>query len=237
MNPMRYLNLGQDIAKIAEWKLIIYEDLPTWITSFINDTDHFPHYSNLYSATFVSVIRSVWVPEFTDQMQLVNERSESWILALTALANVWKTFQFRPALALECFRLARCTVSTSLRVQYFHWEDDDTQKPIPRDIRAFFAPQLGQSLIEAAANARNILTGSSPPLLGDAGSQESHNTAPPFERTAELLDALGAKVSTEFEPNSGEVQLGGATKPYKDWKQLKEYFEAELNALEELVST
>jgi hypothetical protein len=116
---MHYLNLGQDIAKIAEWKLIIYEDLSTWITSFINDTDRFPHYSNLYSATFVSVIRSVWVPEFTNQMQLVNEWNESWILALTALANVWKTFQFSPAPALKCFRLARCTVSTSLRVQYF----------------------------------------------------------------------------------------------------------------------
>jgi hypothetical protein len=68
------------------------------------------------------------------------------------------------------------------------------------------------------------------------GEQGSHKSTPPFEQIAELLDALGAKVSTEFEPTSGEMQVGGATKQYKDWKQLREYFEAELDALEELVS-
>jgi hypothetical protein len=37
----------------------------------------------------------------------------------------------------------------------------------------------------------------------------------------ELLDVLGEKLQTEFEPASGEVQLGGITKQYKDWKQLQ----------------
>jgi hypothetical protein len=134
--------------------------------------------------------------------------------------------------------LARCTVSTSLRVQYFYWEHDYTQKPISSDIRASFAPQLSQALIQAAANARNtLITGSSPPPLGDTGEEESQNITPTFERIAALLEALGGKVSTEFEPTSGEMQLGGATKQYKDWKQLREYFEAELDTLAELLST
>jgi hypothetical protein len=238
INLKHYLSLGEDIAKIAEWKPIIYEDLSTWITVFMYCTDHFPSSSSLASTTFVSVIRSVWVPEFTDQMQLVNERNESWILALTALANVWKTFQFSPAPALECFRLAHCTITTSLRVQYFYWKYDGTQKtihqnPIPSDIRKAFAPQLGQALIQAAANVRSILIEPTPELLGDTGPEES----PKVERIAELLDVLGEKLRTEFEPTSGEVQLGGATKPYKDWKQLEEYFEAELDTLEELLFT
>jgi hypothetical protein len=237
INLIRYFSLGEDIAKIAEWKPIIYEDLSTWITAFIDHTDISPYSAYPYSATFLSVIRSVWVPEFTDHMQLVNERNESWILALTALANVWNTFQLSSMCALACLRLARCTVSTSLRVQYLYWEHDYTQKPIPSDIRTSFAPQLGQVLIEAAENARNTFTGSSPPPLGDTASEESHSTAPPFERIAELLDALGGKVRTEFEPTSGDVQLGGATKQYKDWTQLRDYFEAELDTLEELLST
>jgi hypothetical protein len=54
-------------------------------------------------------------------------------------------------------------------------------------------------------------------LLGGTGPEES----PPFERIAELLDVLGEKLQTEFEPASGEVQLGGITKQYKDWKQLQ----------------
>jgi hypothetical protein len=228
-----YFNLGEYIAKTAEWKPIIYEDLPNWITLFMNDTDRFPHYSTLYSATFVSVIRSVWVPEFTDQMQLLNERNKSWILALIALANVWKAFQFSPVSAFACLRLAHCTITTSLRVQYFYREDDETQTLIPRDIRAAFAPQLGQALIQAVANARSIVVESTPKLVGCQGPEES----PPFERIAGLLDVLGEKLRTEFEPTGGEVQLGGATKQYKDWKQLEEYFEAELDALGGLVST
>jgi hypothetical protein len=110
----RYLFLGEDKAKIAEWKPIIYEDLSTWITAFIPFADHFE------SNRFASVIRSIWVPEFSDQMQLLNERDEGWMLAFMALANVWKTFQFNPVSALTCLCLARCTVSTSLRVQYFY---------------------------------------------------------------------------------------------------------------------
>ncbi|KAJ7921700.1 hypothetical protein B0H13DRAFT_2267745 [Mycena leptocephala] len=231
----RYLSLSEDITKIAEWKPFIYEDLSTWITAFIRYTDLFPS-SNLDSARFVSVIRSVWVPEFTDQMQLVDQRNESWILALTALANVWKTFQFSPLSTLRCLALARCTVSTSLRVHYFgKWRLATSL--IPSDIRAAFTPQLGESLLQAAANARNTLTGSSPPPLGDMGSQESHNTAPPFERIAKLLDVLGGKINTEFEPTSGEVQLDGATTRYRDWEELQKHFEAELDVLEELVST
>jgi hypothetical protein len=233
---IRYLRLGEYIAETAEWKPFIYEDLSTWITAFIHHLSPFSYFSNPDSATFVSVIRSVWVPEFSGQMQLVNERNESWILALTALANVWKTFQFSPVSALTCLCLARCTVSTSLRVHYF-WKPRLATLLIPRNLRASFAPQLGQSLIEAATNARDILTGTSPSPLGDTGSQESHHTAPPFERIAELLDALGGKVNSEFEPTSGEVQVGGATKRYRDWEELQKHFEAELNVLEELLST
>ncbi|KAJ7921677.1 hypothetical protein B0H13DRAFT_2414846 [Mycena leptocephala] len=196
ISPMRYLSLGEDIAKTAEWKPIIYEDLSTWITAFMC-TDGF------LSSQFISVIRSVWVPEFTDQMQLVDESNKSWVLALIALAN------------------------------YFYREHDYTQKPIPSDIRAAFSSQLGEALIQAAGNARNTLTGSSPPPVGDMVSEGSHTTAHPFERIAALLDALGGKVSTEFEPTSGEVQLGGATKRYRDWEELQKHFEAELDGLEE----
>ncbi|KAJ7917897.1 hypothetical protein B0H13DRAFT_2321970 [Mycena leptocephala] len=231
-----YFSLGEDIAKTAEWKPIIYEDLSTWITAFIHHTNSFPYFPNLDSATFVSVIRSVWVPEFTDQLQLVDKRNESWILALIALANVWKAFQFSPVSAVACLRLARCTVSTSLRVHYFG-NDRFATSPIPSNIRAVYIPQLGEALIQAAGNARNTLTRSSPPPLGDMGEEESHNTTPPFEPIAAMLGVLGEKLRTEFEPTSGDVQLGGATKQYKDWKQLREYFEAELDALKELVST
>jgi hypothetical protein len=132
--------------------------------------------------------------------------------------------------------LARCTVSTSLRIQYFYWESElsgYTQKPIPSDIRAAFAPQLGEALIQAAANARNTLIDSSPPPPEDMGEKGSHKITPPFEQIAELLDALGGKVRTEFEPTSGEVQLGGATKRYRDWEELQKHFEAELDVLEE----
>ncbi|KAJ7797815.1 hypothetical protein B0H13DRAFT_1933981 [Mycena leptocephala] len=186
--------------KTAEWKLIIYEDLPTWIISFINDTDHFPHYSNLYSATFVSVIRSVWVPEFTDQMQLLNERNESWVLALTALA---------------IFYWEGSTQSQSLEI---------SGKPSPT---AQSGTHPGSSKCEEHAQWIQSTTTWRHGIRGIT----QHNT--PFERIAALLDALGGKVSSEFEPTSGEVQLGGATRRYRDWEELQKYFEAELDGMEE----
>ncbi|KAJ7921703.1 hypothetical protein B0H13DRAFT_2414883, partial [Mycena leptocephala] len=224
-----YFCLAEDIAEIAEWKPIIYEDLVTWIMIFVHAANDIFSYTDL-SMVFVSVIRSIWVPEFSDQMKLVDKRNKSWILALTALANVWNTFQISSIRTLACLRLARCTVSISLRVYYF---DNVNTSPIPSDIRAAFTPQLGQALIRAAANARNTLTGTSPSPIGDTASEESHSTAHPFERIAALLDALGGKVSSEFETTSGEVQLGGATRIYTDWEELQKHFEAELNVLEE----
>jgi hypothetical protein len=68
-----YLRLGEDIAKTAEWKPIIYEDLSTWITAFIHNTDRSSFLASQASVAFVSVICSIWVPEFPDQMQLLNE--------------------------------------------------------------------------------------------------------------------------------------------------------------------
>jgi hypothetical protein len=161
------------------------------------------------------------------------QKSESWILALTALASMWNSFQFSYMNALACWPLAHCTVTASLCVHYFYWEHDYTHKPIPSDIRAKFSPQLGQSLIQAAANARNTQPEFSPALPGGTLLDGFPDMTPSFERIVELLEALGGKINTEFEPTSGEVRVGGATKRYRDWEELQKHFEAELDVLEE----
>jgi hypothetical protein len=78
-DSLPHFRLGEDAAKIAEWKPVIHEDLSTWITEFIAETDHLQF--NVSPKVFVSVIRSIWVAESSDMMKCLDARNESWVLA------------------------------------------------------------------------------------------------------------------------------------------------------------
>ncbi|KAJ6589411.1 hypothetical protein B0H19DRAFT_1226933 [Mycena capillaripes] len=212
-----YHQLGNNILNKPEWKQIISADLPTWITTFI--------IGGLYPKTdsnFISVIRSVWVPDFHDPDKVIDERNESWILALLALSKCWEAFEFTTA-SHDSVLLGRCTVSMALRLNYF---PRAYENPIPRNIRASFFPNLSKSVTQAATNARNAV-----PTESDG----PYHVTPTLGRVSNFLEVLGEKLRTEFEPTQGEVQLRGVTKYYGNWTELEEHFAAELDVLEELI--
>ncbi|KAJ7659204.1 hypothetical protein DFH06DRAFT_1472617 [Mycena polygramma] len=212
-----YIGLGKKIAHASEWKLAIHADLPAWLNAYIG----IPYLwdSSDWEAQFIAVIYAIWVrPEHG---RLLDRNNESWILAITALTNVWDTLELLPSLR-ECLRLARCTAATSLRANYLYL---DKYTPISHNIRAIFSVKLGKSLVQSAIEARSAIS--------LAQSEELPMVV--VDRVAELLTRLGEKIGTEFGPASGEVALGGAMKSYANWEELQRHFDAEIDALEELL--
>ncbi|KAJ6485353.1 hypothetical protein C8R47DRAFT_537305 [Mycena vitilis] len=220
----KYLQLGNHIqADIPDWKPDIRADLSTWLLAFI--PRYFPG-NNSGEEEFISVMRSVWLP---DCERILDRKSESWILAVTALVSVWETFDLREqSLYAEWLGLMHCTVLVSLRSNYFHREKSHTQAhsrnnaPIPRSVRTIYSSQLGESLLNAARTARNAVPTTEVP------------TTHVFGRTADLMGALGQKLSTEFEPTRGQVVLGGVAKVYGNWVELGNFFQEELGILERI---
>ncbi|KAJ7641235.1 hypothetical protein FB45DRAFT_353946 [Roridomyces roridus] len=225
----RYFEIGANISSIPSWQPVIHRDLTTWISFFLGD----PWGKHGHSREkFLAVISNVWVPDLDEQYDFADETEKSWALALKALSSLWRTFEFTTT---NCnthyfIRLARCTISTALQVQYRipFWElaqeqEGRKQFNFRRECRAIFASELGNALILAARNARRAIAASS-----ITGLEEAR-----LARLTRLLRTFAHKVGTEFESNvDGEVHIGRKKSPYKDWQGLKDYFMEELDALE-----
>ncbi|KAJ6602863.1 hypothetical protein DFH09DRAFT_1470940 [Mycena vulgaris] len=225
-----YIKMGRNLVNTDSGKSLISQDLSAWINVFVGGREWGGNYNA--RENFSSVIRAVWVPELNKQHNFSDEMEESRTLALSALSKVWDSFKY-PNLH-ELIRLARCTVTTSLRVQYEHpWLDKE--RNISLGCRKIFSSQLGKVLVEAAAHTRKAGTEDDPRVslsISSSGAQETQT----LERAAKILEALGQKIGTEFDPGSGEVKLGGSKKHYRDWAELEKHFMMELDDLEALFS-
>ncbi|KAJ6518151.1 hypothetical protein C8R47DRAFT_1062689 [Mycena vitilis] len=222
-----YLQLGEKIASVPGWKPIIHADLSTWVMVFIKDQPQ----RRFREDDFISVIRAIWIAPsaaLSKDDNVLNSENASWIFCIAALSEAWGTLKSSAALY-EYLRLARCAVSTSLRTNYFHLRWESPQAPIPQNIRATFSAQLGKSLIRAAGNMKNVLPSEGKSVVSDTPATST------IDRIRELLTVLGCKISTEFEPSSGEAVIGGATKPYTNWEELQGLFQAELDGLQILL--
>jgi hypothetical protein len=218
-----YIRMGDMLSDTPEWKPFMYKDLTSWITVFFRHNYKLKQHEDS-SAMFNSVMRRVWTHDRVQQHTFINDTEESWALALTALSKVWEHSNV-PSFR-EVTRLARCTVETSLRVYYFFWDPNygRVERKFSYVCRALFSPPLGRILVRAAARLRIRELENEPLLSGDEGHI--------FEGVAEVLEALGRKLRTEFEPRRGKVQLRGTTKRYQNWSELEKHFLSELEALE-----
>ncbi|KAJ7479718.1 hypothetical protein FB451DRAFT_1556572 [Mycena latifolia] len=220
----QYVELGEEIAGLPEWKQPIFTDLPTWITVFAGDT-----WGGKIQVTqaFMSVIRTVWVPKAASQYDFLDETEESWALAITALSHMWGIAHSSAALGPDGFaRLAKCAVSTSLVVDYYH---GDELRQISTDCRAIFASHIGKTLVQAAAWAKNGIPQNE--IQSCPGPDRSDNQTKAVIRVAELLGVLGQKLATEFKPGAGEMKFGGLTKRYRNWLELENHILKELRGL------
>jgi hypothetical protein len=203
-----YLQIGENVADTAEWKLLMRQELATWIEAY-STGDEWSRNHHL-TAKFSSVIRKIWLPQFD---KVSDEDEESWVLALSALSNVWRELRFTAEPNWQGFvQLARCTITTSLQTRYV-WG-----RSIASATRTTFSSPLGTALTQAAANARWALSGSveNPLPFYPLVETRSHEETQTVGRVADFLEALGQKIATEVEPKSGQVLLGGSLKKYTD---------------------
>ncbi|KAJ7841092.1 hypothetical protein B0H14DRAFT_3140353 [Mycena olivaceomarginata] len=175
----------------------------------------------------IKVLRTIWISDSAEQHNFADTTEESWALAMTALSNVWCKIEFSTMPSHELIRLARCTVSMSFHVTYSTWSSfkgTTIEKTISRKHRRIFSLRLGETLTETAQTATN-------PVLAWPETQLSG-----IQQVSRFLEELGHRIRGDFVPGTGEVQIGGEMKRYRDWVELKEHFMAELDRLEDSLS-
>ncbi|KAJ7817759.1 hypothetical protein B0H14DRAFT_2841613 [Mycena olivaceomarginata] len=176
---------------------------------------------------FLFVIRNIWLQDFDDRVVFTDDTEKCSVMAITALANAWDIFSWSSASQIhEAVRLARCTVSAALHVDYFnsarHRSYDFKQTPMTPGRRTI-APRLAKSLGDTANRARDAIV--------DPDLVES-NESGRLTVLVELLEVLSHTIGSQLESNGGEITLRGSTKPYNDWEALRKILTSELDTLD-----
>jgi hypothetical protein len=227
----RYIALSETVANIQAWRQIIHNDLASPISVFSA-----PGWgkNSISRKTFNSLLLKIWVLDLPDH-KFTDDTDKSFALALTALSKAWDIFQLTdPAAIHEALPLVRCTLSASLRVEYFHPYSSvnrHVKRSITPSFRTLFSCRLGQSLIKAAETARKAIH------IPDHGFSVACSQSPiPKElylpKLADIMETLGQEVGNKFEPGSGTLELGGSVKEYNNWSALGSCFREEIDALE-----
>jgi hypothetical protein len=176
---------------------------------------------------FLFVIRNIWLRDFDDRVVFTDDTEKCSVMAITALANAWDIFSWSSASQIhEAVRLARCTVSAALHVDYFnparHRSYDFKQTPMTPGRRTI-APRLAKSLGDTANRARDAIV--------DPDLVES-NESGRLTVFVELLEVLSHTIGSQLESNGGEITLRGSKKPYNDWEALRKILTLELDTLD-----
>ncbi|KAJ7720011.1 hypothetical protein B0H16DRAFT_391966 [Mycena metata] len=211
-----YFDIIRTVATRPEWRPALWAELPTWLRLFPESSfyDGIPK-------TFISVIQSVWVPEFDEQHHFRDEREYCVALSLAALSNVWGATEFPVSPpALQFVSLVDCTVSTAL---YFI---DGGGMPGPA--MAIFYTRLCESLAQAAAKAKAAIL--SNPAGADSGLALDIVQFP--NRLALFAEELAGEFSVEFGPSRWSAD--GLTSQ-SSWKDFRRRLGSTINAYEDFV--
>ncbi|KAJ7770548.1 hypothetical protein B0H16DRAFT_1881547 [Mycena metata] len=124
-----YLDMGNNIANTPEWKPVFYADFATWHSAFTTSTrrlafrlvdpEYAPFSHDETQRMYVSVVRSIWAPEFDAEGKGIDETNDSWIYSMLAFSKAWDAFPFSADKIFDFVLLAHGTVATSLRITYF----------------------------------------------------------------------------------------------------------------------
>ncbi|KAJ7701693.1 hypothetical protein B0H16DRAFT_1640609 [Mycena metata] len=206
-----YVEIIRIIAPQSEWRSALWTELPTWIRLFPA-----AKFLNGIPQTFISVLQSIWVPEFDEQHHFRDEREYCVALSLAALSNVWDATDFPVSPpALQFVRLADCTVSTAL---YFN---DGGRMPGPA--MAILYARLCESLVQAAAKAKAAI----PSNNAGADSGLPPDIVQFSNRLALFAEELAGEFSVEFGPSQWSAD--GLTNQ-SGWKDFRRRLGSTINA-------
>jgi hypothetical protein len=125
-NPRDYIALGNRLSKLPEWRIIISQDLPGWLShlSLLMDTE------KAESKTMQAVLSRVWDADPGEGDEVGDEKPLA--MAFIALTKVWGGFKFLTIQQFPyLFKLIKCTVSTAFRARHSGHDDLTVLTPSP----------------------------------------------------------------------------------------------------------
>ncbi|KAJ7186545.1 hypothetical protein C8R46DRAFT_276420 [Mycena filopes] len=213
-----YLELMQVLVTTQGFRATMFPGLSTWLHVFLKlDRDHMVPPLNKEITDFISVTRSLWVPEFDTGIVFSDSSQQCTAWTISAICNAWDTYFdiLRPRK--EFLPMARCTVSVALL------QKGNMFTPM-RKLPPAFSARLCKTLADAAVNARSTIP--------DIGSIDSNvGNAPekhPVHEMAGFFETLAQRLANKF----SHTQDQNEALSYGRQAELHSQLTAELDTLE-----
>jgi hypothetical protein len=227
-----YIRLGQKLSSLIQWTPYIHSNPSHWITIYIGMSESEQW---LIHSPYHSVLECIWGVKYNGTYELTTEAEKALAWTLITLGIVWEGFDSSGQQSLQDFyQLIKCATSTAFKSHYY--DDILGHIPISPNFRAAFYTPLGDSLIQAARNAEDMVPGgptqsdNQPDL--DGSLQEKTQVSQVLQQAARILDEMGQALKLESEGEQVDHGEEGA-KTY--WDNLRTHFKVQVNELEESV--
>ncbi|KAJ6599883.1 hypothetical protein DFH09DRAFT_1504165 [Mycena vulgaris] len=135
-----YFQLGDMLAKRAQWGPIVRDDLAGWVTVFLQE--RMPYID------FKTGLLRVWLNPGGNEVDQTPE-DNPFILIFEALSKAWDDFDITQPR--NIYRLAKCTTLAAVGNRYY---GVGRGLPIPPDFRVTFSARLRNSIIQITEKAR-----------------------------------------------------------------------------------
>ncbi|KAF7336230.1 hypothetical protein MVEN_02170900 [Mycena venus] len=218
----RYIDMVSKVSHVPEWKPLLYKESNAGFSALLNVEVPIP------VETSTSFIRNVWVPDFEESQHAFGSDAEKIsTLIILALSNLWAEIKFEHSSTFdETLVLTRCTIQTVFDGHHGPRNDPSNWRMVLSNVEQAFRARLEKSLMQAAANAREVLD----------NSLEPHKQA--LGQFAQLLEVMGQKfgAAAPLLHSAGSVYFVGSAKAYNGLPDLEALLQNELDAVHKLIN-
>ncbi|KAF7336219.1 hypothetical protein MVEN_02169700 [Mycena venus] len=212
-----YINLGDRLCSMPEWKHIISLDLPGWLANFPRiEGTHWESWESTRKE-FWSVLSRVWDADEHEADAFGNEKS--LVMIFSALAKTWHRVDFSNLAGIQHRRHVKLLGCTASQVFYSKIVSYEVQNPSQRFTDTII-PCLGEALGRAAERAKDE-TINNPSI--------EQNLKDRITALAELLSRLA--LTTHGEIRNGQPN-DDRTPEMEYWKCLRDGFMRQVNELQ-----
>jgi hypothetical protein len=224
-----YIQLGHMLSSLIQWTPYIHSDPSQWIIIYF-EIDGFNQVR--LQTPYLSILERIYGVKYTGTYQFTDDTEKTLAQTLIALSNVWEGFTFSEQQTLQVFyQVIRCTISIAFKSRYLDnfYTDEVPNILISPNFRATFYAPLGDSLIQAARNAEDVIP-DAPSQIHDQPDSDSsiQERTHILHRAATLLDKMGQALKNESE---GEQVDHGEKQVEKYWFDLKTDFLEQVDRL------
>jgi hypothetical protein len=212
-----YINLGDRLCSMPQWKQIISLDLPGWLANFPRiEGTHWESWESTRKE-FWSVLSRVWGADEHEADVFGNEKS--LVMIFSALAKTWDRVDFSNMAGMQHRRHLKLLGCTASQVFYSRIVSYEVQNPSQR-FKDTIIPCLGEALGRAAERTKN-----------EAFNNPSieQNLKDGITALAELLSRLA--LTTNGELRNGQPE-DDRTQEMEYWKCLRDGFMRQVDVLQ-----